>query len=71
MTGMRSEKFKFACPLCHAGVGKPCVEIQGPRKGKTCQAHGIRWTKYKRATTPRKQVKAVLYSQFESNRGKH
>ena len=71
MPGMHSEKFKFACPLCHAGPGKPCVEIKGPRKGKTCKAHPARWVKYKRATTPKDQIKAVWSSHFESNRGKH
>ena len=71
MTGMRSEKFKFACPHCGAGVGKPCVEIKGKRKGKTCKAHSARWMKYKKATSPKIRVKAVWSSHYESQRSKH
>ena len=38
MTGMHSEKFKFACPLCHAGPRKPCVEIKGPQERQDLQS---------------------------------
>lgn len=71
MTGMHSQKFKFACPHCGAAPRKPCVETRGPKKGKTCKAHSERWRKYKKATSPKIRVKAVWSSNYESNRSKH
>ena len=72
MIGTHQGKFRFACPVCHAGPGKPCVEPVGPRKGKTCKAHWERWKKYKIASDPQKYgVKAVWSSHYESKRSKH
>jgi len=63
--------FKFTCPFCHAHPGKPCVEVKGRHRGRTCKTHTARWKAYKKATTPRDQIVAVWSSHYESNRSKH
>ena len=68
---MHSQKFKFACPYCGAAPWKPCVETRGPKKGKTCKTHTDRWFKYKKATSPKIQMKGELLSHYESKRSKH
>jgi hypothetical protein len=69
--GTHRMPFKFGCPFCFARPGKPCVQTKGRNKGKTCKTHSARWLRYKKATAPRDQIKAVWSSHYESNRSKH
>jgi hypothetical protein len=72
MDGTHRGKFAFTCPVCFSTPGKPCREIKGRDKGKTCKAHWERWKRYKIASDPNKyRVKAVWSSHYESQRSRH
>jgi len=72
MIGTHRGPFRFTCPYCFASPGRPCVQIKGRHKGKTCKTHGHRIAKFRQATYGHMDdMKSEVSSAFETNRSKH
>jgi len=72
MVGTHRGPFRFFCPYCGAAPTKPCVEIKGRRKGKTCKTHSHRVQAFRKATYGHMDdMKGELLSAFETKRSKH
>jgi hypothetical protein len=65
--------FQFICPLCGARPGKPCMNVKGPKTGRTCKTHGHRVQRFRQAQSLKAGGRDPheIPVPFETNRSRH